>query len=91
MHARAYRHGNPSSDLGWPSETRGVPWCQPCPWPSLTVPGLTLAVVVPLSYLSPRLTKIDPDGFSTRTHSAVHPTSAATHSAGVASEPICPS
>ena len=32
-----------------------------------------------------------PDGFSTRIHSRVHSTSAATHSAGVASEPICPS
>jgi hypothetical protein len=40
--------------------------------------------------LSPRFTKIDPDGFSTRTHSAVHATSAASHSPGVASLPICP-
>jgi hypothetical protein len=36
------------------------------------------------------LTKIDPDGFKTRTHSRVHSTSAATHSPGVASLPIWP-
>jgi len=43
---------------------------------------------IPPPYLSPRLTNIDPDGFSTRTHSRVHATSAAMYSAGVASEPI---
>src|SRR4029453_10442168 len=44
MQARAYREGMPMRDLGRPAVHRGVPWYQPCPCPSLTVPGLTRPV-----------------------------------------------
>src|SRR5215469_12311926 len=54
------------------------------PLPSVLLPPC------PAAYLSPRLTNRLPDGLSTRTHSAVHATRAATYSAGVGSEPICP-
>ena len=43
------------------------------------------------AYLSPRFTKIDPDGFTTRTISAVAAHNASRNSCGVDSEPICPS
>jgi hypothetical protein len=54
---------------------------RPETWPGVLVPA----------YLSPRLTQIDPDGFTTRTISAVAAISASTNSAGVASDPIWPS
>ena len=97
MHASAYRHGSPSSDLSRIPVFGIRPWAV-LTWPRLrspSVPRLPQApfCVPPLAlpaYLSPRLTNRLPDGFSTRTHSRVHSTKLASHSAGVASLPICP-
>jgi len=45
----------------------------------------------PPTYLSPRFTNIDPDGFNTRRHSAVTAHNASRNACGVASDPIWPS
>jgi len=58
---------------------------------NLPTPGSAVCPLRPpwLLYLSPRLTKIEPDGLSTRTHSRVQASSASMNSRGVASLPIC--